>query len=234
MTHSGPATSVPVPSMTFSLASSAAGAAAACAADRHRPAADRAGPRDDAGRRDPGGAGGATPTWTPITCSGPRRAGAGPPPAQRGGSRPGRHRQRRSRRARRGQPRDEAPSLTPAAKRALLDARQVAGPSAPPTSAPSTCCSRSRSTPSRPPAGCCGTPASPRRRCRTRPGGPAGAAAGAAGRPPSDTHADPGRVRPRPHRDGPRGPDRPGGRPWPRRSSRRSRCCRGARRTTRC
>src|SRR3954454_2973443 len=47
---------------------------------------------------------------------------------------------------RRGEPHEQPPSLTPAAKRALLDAIRSRAPWARPTSDPSTCSSRSPST----------------------------------------------------------------------------------------
>ena len=62
-------------------------------ADRHRPAADRAGPRGNQGRRYPGRpVGRPRPRHRPPAVGG-HQAGAGPPPAERGGRGPGRHRQ---------------------------------------------------------------------------------------------------------------------------------------------
>ena len=134
--------------------------------------------------------------------------------------------------AQRGEPRDEAPSLTPSAKRALLDARQVArafgssyiGPehllfalAVNPESAAGRQLREARVTPEIAAAGGGGR----------RPGGRRRRAA--AVRHPHDR-----RVQHRSHRDGPRRPDRPGDRPRRPRSSRRSRCCRGGPRTTRC
>ena len=101
-------------------------AAAAAAADRHRPAADRAGPRGNQGRRHPGRpVGRPRPRHRPPAV-GHHQAGTGPPPARarRAPTRtpsPGRS----SPQAEHGQPREEAPNLTPASKRALLDARQI-------------------------------------------------------------------------------------------------------------
>ena len=107
------------------------------------------------------------------------------------------------------------------------------GAAAPPTSAPSTCCSRWRSTRTRRAGGCCASGG-------VTPEALQQAASGGRRRPgrrparPAVEHPDAGRVRPRPHRDGPRRGDRPGDRPGRRRSSRPSRCSPGGARTTRC
>ncbi len=120
-------------------------------------------------------------------------------------------------RSRHGQPRDEPPSLTPAAKRALLDARQISrafgssyiGPehllfalAVNPDSAADRVLREFRVTPE----GAAG------RGTGRRPGGPGGR--GGRGAPPSAVrHADRGRVRRRPHGAGQGGQDRPGGGP---------------------
>ena len=127
---------------------------------------------------------GATSTWTPTTCCGPRpgrsrsggcwspraptrtRSRTTSSPAPSGASRG------RARRASRRPPSGRC--WTRGRSHGRSD-RRISGRS--------TCCSRSRSTPIRPPGGSCTSSGSPQRRCSRRPAG----GGGRQGTPPSDT-----------------------------------------------
>ena len=135
----------------------------------------------------------------------------------------------------RGEATGEAPSLTPTAKRTLLDAHQISP--------------RPRRELHRPRAHRAGARRQPRLPGRQGPAGPRGRPAvaaalglrsGPARRPRPgraagrERHPDDRPVRHRPDRQGPRGRARPGDRPRATRSSRPSRSSRAAPRTTRC
>ncbi len=136
----------------------------------------------------------------------------------------------------RGEPRDEPPSLTPAAKRALLDARQISralGSSYIGPGAPAVRAGRQPGVGGGPRAARCPGHAGDaagrgdRRRRPAGPGGGAGRDGRRPARPPSTSTAP----------TSPRWPARAGSTRWSaasRRSSRRSRCCPGGPRTTRC